>query len=78
MVKELAAIKYALYKRLDEKGYGEFSSTHEMLGIITEEYLELVEAVRSNNQKDIKKEVVDITVACIFGCACINKNRKDA
>jgi NTP pyrophosphatase (non-canonical NTP hydrolase) len=60
--------------RLIEKGRGAFVSTHEILGIITEEYYELVDAVRSDVVDDVRSELLDIAVGCIFGIACINEN----
>lgn len=61
-----------LKMRLEEKGYGAFVSIHEILGIVTEEFHELVEAVRWNNQIEVKEELLDIAVGAIFGVACIN------
>ena len=61
-----------LYDRLNQKGYGTFSSTHEVLGMITEEYYELIEAVKSNKMSDVKDELEDIAVGCLFAIACIN------
>jgi len=59
--------------RLMEKGTQSFASTHELLGIITEEYQELIEAIKLNNISNIQKEVLDLAVACNFGLACFNQ-----
>jgi len=40
------------------------------LGIVAEEYDELLEAVRSNDRKQVMKELEDIAVACVFAFAC--------
>ena len=57
--------------RLDEKGRGIFVSRHEMLGIITEEYLELIVAVETGSMANLKDELVDITVAGIVSIASL-------
>jgi len=57
--------------RLNQKGAGTFSSSHEILGIITEEYNELINAVHENNLDDVKKELLDIAVGSLFGYMCV-------
>lgn len=57
--------------RLKEKGDGTFSSRHEILGIIAEEYFELIEAVKSGTLEQVKEELKDIAVGCAFGIASI-------
>lgn len=63
--------------RLGEKGYGTFASSHEILGIVAEEYTELIEAVRSNKKENVKNELLDIAVACVFAVACMEQNSLD-
>lgn len=63
--------------RLNQKGYGTFSSRHEILGIITEEYQEFVDAVHSKNYDEMKSEIMDLAVGCIFGLACIDEDTID-
>lgn len=73
-------LKKQLVFRLEQKGKGTFASSHEILGIITEEYHELVEAVRLHGDEKarrIKSELMDIAVACVFGAACINEGKMD-
>ena len=60
-----------LFARLNEKGYGAWVSQHEILGFLTEEYHETIEAVHSKSVEDLRTELVDIAVGCIFGIACI-------
>lgn len=50
--------------------YGPYASSHEALGVITEEYQELVQAIRSNNIQDIAKEAQDLA-------ACATKLARD-
>lgn len=63
--------------RLQQKGYGTFTSSHEILGVITEEYHELIEAVKSNTLNEVKEELKDIAVGCIFAIACIEDGTID-
>lgn len=67
----LDVLKLALSKRLEEKGLGIFVSPHEILGVITEEYKELIDAVHKND--NVKGELLDIAVAAIFGYMSANK-----
>lgn len=73
----LSGLQKALQVRLQEKGPRAFASTHEVLGIITEEFHELVDAVRSNDRPSVAGELMDIAVACIFGLACIKSDAMD-
>jgi NTP pyrophosphatase (non-canonical NTP hydrolase) len=64
-----------MFQRLNDHGPGIFVSCHETLGVITEEYAELVGAVRSNDQDAQYRELVDIAVACLFGMASIRSGK---
>jgi len=57
--------------RLNEKGKGILISRHEMLGIIAEEYNELLRAVESGSLADVEDELVDIAVAGIVSLASL-------
>jgi NTP pyrophosphatase (non-canonical NTP hydrolase) len=65
----LYIIKQAFRERLREKGPNRVASYHELLGIITEEYTELISAVRQNRPLAIREELMDIAVACMLGIA---------
>jgi len=43
----LMLLRSEMARRLSQKGQGTFTSTHEILGIITEEYTELIDAVQA-------------------------------
>lgn len=76
----LIELKSELGRRLREKGRGTFSSKHELLGIITEEYLEVQCAVQSKGDVDhikLRAELLDVAVACVFGVACIDAKTMD-
>lgn len=66
-----------LFHRLKEKGYGTFASTHEILGIITEEFQELVDAVKNNSVGEVHRELLDLAVGAVFAIACINQKTID-
>ncbi len=67
-----------LLLRMKEKGWGTYASTHETLGIITEEYHELIDAVEKNVTTDeMAEELKDIAVACIFAIACLRSGTMD-
>lgn len=58
-----------LGKRLEKHGRGKYASAHETLGIVAEEYDELLDAVRKNDPQLVYEELMDIAVGCIFGVA---------
>lgn len=70
-------IQQQLIITLDKKGYGTFASSHEILGIITEEYKEFIDAVHNNNYYEISNEIIDLAVVCIFGLTCIDQRTID-
>ena len=64
-----------LYNRLKKKGYGSFASSHELLGILLEEFCEVEDAVHGDG--DLRAELQDLATACIFGVACIDADTLD-
>jgi NTP pyrophosphatase (non-canonical NTP hydrolase) len=69
--------KSELNKRLIQKGYGGFASTHEMFGVLMEEVDELSEALHDNDQEQFVAELKDIVVAALFSLASIHDNTHD-
>jgi len=72
--KGLELFNQVLDFRLKEKGDRAFASKHEVLGIITEEYQELIEAVKNNDKENFEEELFDVAVAAIFGYICSKWN----
>ena len=70
------SVETKLADRLEKHGLGGYVSAHETLGIVAEEYHELIDAVRSNNQDDVEAELIDIAVACIFGLASLREKKR--
>jgi len=69
----ISVFKECLSERLAEKGYGTFASSHEILGVITEEYHELQHAVEANDKRQVRHELLDLAVGAIFGVACYDQ-----
>lgn len=70
-------VETALSMRLREKGCGAWVSSHEILGVLTEEYQEVTDAVHSGTVLEIRHELIDIAVACVFGISCIDAEALD-
>jgi hypothetical protein len=63
--------------RLKQKGDGIFVSSHEVLGAVTEEYVEYEREVETNSHERQRKELLDIAVAAILGMASIDSGEMD-
>jgi NTP pyrophosphatase (non-canonical NTP hydrolase) len=78
--RSIEELKKNIKKRLEEKGNGSFASSHEILGIITEEYQELIQEITKHGEwkrVNVVNELMDIAVACVFGAACIESGSVD-
>lgn len=73
----ISGLREKILSRLIEKGDGSFASIHEGLGIIAEEYAELIDEVRANDYDGICRELLDIEVACVFLRTCLKQNTMD-
>ena len=60
-------VTHHLIHALNKFNWDKIASSHEALGIITEEYYELIEAIKNNNDVATRSELIDIAVAAIFG-----------
>ena len=69
----MVKVSEMLERRLEQKGDHCFASVHETLGIITEEYWELIEAVKSDNAKKVEDELIDLAVGAIIGIIGMSK-----
>lgn len=70
-------IEIWLKKRVIEKGRGTFSSSHEIRGVIDDEFDELKEAFNERDMNQIYWELRDIAVGCVFAMACIQQDTLD-
>lgn len=66
----ITATVLKLDERLKRYGHGTYASRHEALGIVAEEWHELVEAVKGNDVSEFEQELIDVAVGCIFALAC--------
>jgi hypothetical protein len=67
-------VRQMLEKRLKKKGRGPYLFTHQIDGIIDEEFnLELKSAMHQNDLKQFRSELIDIAVAALFGIASIDE-----
>jgi len=76
----IGALQQRLHYRIRQYGDHGFASVHEILGLITEEYLELCEAVHTDKSEDREKiynELMDIMVGCLWGLLSISQKTID-
>ena len=62
-----------LKTRIKQKGVNTFVSSHEILGIVREEFREMEDAVREDDLNNLEKELMDIIVGSIWGIVSIRK-----
>lgn len=62
----------ALARRCKKHGTGAFWSGHEGLGVVAEEYHELVEALRSNDRRRVRDEAMDVAIGCLWLVASLD------
>lgn len=62
-------VMHEIAKQAECEGDHSFGSSHESLGILSEEMWELTEAVTSNDRDDVRAELRDIAVAAIWALA---------
>lgn len=75
--KVLGVIKRKTEHRLKQKGRGIFISSHETLGILSEEFNEFGAAVQSNDPIYQANELLDVAVAAVLGLASIESGEMD-
>ena len=62
----LQKLSEGLQKRIDKHGLGKFVSRAEALGVLAEEYHEVIEAIRGNNSQEFLDEMMDVAVSAIW------------
>lgn len=72
----IEAITVNTGKRIEKHGRGAFVSNHEALGVVVEEYHELVGAVTQNDPVDVASELTDVAVSCVFALASMIEKEK--
>jgi len=71
LLKTIEALMVKIGNKIEEKGRGVYASNHEGLGIVTEEYKELIDAVQSNDPVDVADENFDVAVGAIWMIASL-------
>ncbi len=71
VAESIVGIVHKLNKRLEQKSSSVFISSHEILGIVSEEFREFEDEVKKNDQVGIREELIDIAVGCIWGLVSI-------
>ena len=59
------AIAAAYARRCAKHGTQPYASSHEMLGVLLEEFDEVKDAVRANAASSIDDEVMDVLIVCL-------------
>ena len=62
-------VRSNMARAIEKHGNGAYVGAHEALGILTEEYDELIGAVRSDDPVQVEKELMDVAQVAIFGIA---------
>lgn len=73
--KVLEEVLDMIIMRMEQPGHGAgaFASSHEIYGVIAEEFnKELLDALHANDDIQFRKELIDIAVGAIFGIASLD------
>lgn len=62
-------LKTLIKSKIVKHGPRTYFNSHHALGVITEEYWELIEAVKSNDENRVLEELMDVAVACVWAAA---------
>jgi NTP pyrophosphatase (non-canonical NTP hydrolase) len=66
----MAIVKEIIYKAHDvadnaERRYGQYSSLHEVMGILEEEFLEAKQSLHKSDWDELRRELIDIAAVCL-------------
>lgn len=73
----IISIEDRLKEKIEKKGNLGFVSHHEALGVITEEYYELLKSVHKNKTHNYVEELMDVALSCIYGLASYRAALRD-
>ena len=80
-ITEIELVLRGVYSKIvhqpEIKGCGTWQSTDEIRGVVQREIHELDEAIHKKNIDEIRSELMDIAVACVFGISCIDAKKVD-
>ncbi len=63
----LQTVSDMLYERLEKHGWGKYVGPHETAGVLLEEFGEMEDLLRLDNNQEFCDELIDIAVAAVFG-----------
>lgn len=69
--KSITEVLNSFNKKLEKSGKGALISPVEILGKLTEEYLEVEDEVHDERLNDLKNELIDVVVTGLWGIASI-------
>lgn len=69
LLKAIEVVTHHVGLRIEKHGRGAFASPHEGLGVMAEEYHELIDACKENDLQNYAEEMIDLAVGGIFGLA---------
>jgi hypothetical protein len=75
IAKCIALVEGKISMRLKQKHRGSYIGNHETYGIVAEEFDELLDALRANDNQEFFAELMDIAVGCIIGMASMYANK---
>jgi hypothetical protein len=69
----ITALQRHMADVLNRKGHGSFVSSHEILGVLTDERSETISSIQNKAGLDkLRHELLDEAATAIFGVACID------
>lgn len=68
-----SALRAHLVECRKKHGTEAYASVHETLGILLEEVDELMDAVRSNDTRQVLAELLDVAQVAVYGVACLHQ-----
>jgi hypothetical protein len=69
----IGALQKHIAEVLNRKGKGSFISSHEILGVLTDERSETIAAIQKKmGLAEIRHELLDEAAIAVFGVACID------
>lgn len=68
--------KYKLIKKIEQKGFGTFNSSQEVIGKLWEEFLEAQTESHNRNLNELSSEFLDCAIVAFWGYVSSNKWEK--
>lgn len=69
VIDAVKVIQHHILEQRRRRGDHNFATSHEVLGLLHEEMIELTDAIRFNHHATIKEELIDVAVVATYGYA---------